>query len=452
MSSPIAAFRAWRGRRVWHRDPDRALDLLTAAQRSLDGDGLGILAWLALRERRDPARAEQLARDALARGGDTRFASAALAEVLARRGDHDGAIEVLRAASATNPDVRWYALTLADALEAAGRTDEAEALMEESLADPELHRHAIKRLSRIALARGDRKQARARFEALVALAPNYLVYASDYETLGKLQLEVGDREAARSTWHQGAKTYPRHAGLRALREQHFGETDQLAQPRIAPVSEDQVHARRIPVRTEFIDARSGLLEVIGPATAGQRRFGDTVAVAESAAAAGQGRLVPLELIRAGRLAHALSRFVGKIGPLHSAEGMEGAIMEAGRPRVVVGAIAGGLTRPLGLHGAFYRVAGEQAAMIDDVAAALPPHDHHVVFGPHRPDALGARLASELGCEVAIVDANHRTGAWVVGASPGVDREWLQRALADNPAGNEDEQTPVVIVRPTGSQP
>lgn len=447
MTSPLDAFRAWRGRRVWHRDPERALRLLGAAERSLDGDGLGIIAWLELRERRDPARAESHARMALTRGGDTRFASATLAEVLAGRGDHDGAIDVLRRARDTLPDVRWYALTLADALEAAGRTDEAEALMEESLADDELHRHAIKRLSRIALARGDAEQARRRFEALVALAPNYLVYASDYETLGKLQLEAGDREAARATWRQGSKTYPRHPGLRALREEHFGETDQLAEPRIAPVSEERVHAQRIPVRTDFIDARSGLLEVIGPATEGQRRPGDTLALAESAAAAGQGRLVPLELIRAGRLAHLLSRFVGKIGPLHSAEGMEGAIMEAGRPRVVLGAIAGGFSRPLGIAGAFYRVAGEQAAMIDDVAAALPPHDHHVVFGPRRPDELGARLASELGCEVAIVDANHRTGAWVVGGSAGVDREWLQRALADNPAGNEDEQTPVVIVRP-----
>ncbi len=49
--------------------------------------------------------------------------------------------------------------------------------------------------------------------------------------------------------------------------------------------------------------------------------------------------------------------------------------------------------------------------------------------------------------MAIVDANHQTGAWVVDASAGVDRDWLARALADNPAGNEDEQTPVVLVRP-----
>ena len=85
-------------------------------------------------------------------------------------------------------------------------------------------------------------------------------------------------------------------------------------------------------------------------------------------------------------------------------------------------------------------------MIDDVAACLPPHDHQLIFGPEQPNALSCTLATALGCDVAIVDANHRSGAWVVGASPGVDRAWLSSALADNPAGNEDEQTPVVIVR------
>jgi hypothetical protein len=91
-------------------------------------------------------------------------------------------------------------------------------------------------------------------------------------------------------------------------------------------------------------------------------------------------------------------------------------------------------------------------MIDDVAACLPPHDHHLIFGPIELDSLTRELSGTLGCEVAVVDANHRTGAWVLAGSRGVDRDWLAQALADNPAGNEDEQTPVVIVRPTARRP
>ena len=197
----------------------------------------------------------------------------------------------------------------------------------------------------------------------------------------------------------------------------------------------------------MISAKTGLMPLLDDATRGQRRPDDVIALAESAVAAGQGRLIPLELIKPGPMARLLSRFVGKIGPLHSPEGMQGAILEAGRPRVAVGAIASVPGKLLRQRGWFYRIAGPGTAMIDDVAAALPPHDHHIVFGPGRPDRQASELANELGSPVAIVDANHRTGAWVVGASPGVDRGWVEAALADNPAGNEDEQTPVVLIRP-----
>jgi tetratricopeptide (TPR) repeat protein len=447
-AGPRVRFGRWRATRIWLRDPRRALARLAGPSEELDGPQLALRAWLALTHERNPAWAEELARAALARPGDTRFAAAALAEALMRRGARDEAVEVLAAARARRPEVPWYELTLADALEETGRTAEAVPILERATGHPKLRRHALKRLSRIALESGDRARAREWFEALIALAPDYLVYASDYVTLGRLQLEAGHRDAARETWRRGARIYPRHAELRALREEHFGEAEPLAAPRVAPVAEREAGVRRIPVRTPLITNRTDLPRLLDTATARARRPGDLIALAESPTAAAQGRVLPLELVRPGMLARLLSRFVGKIGPLHSPEGMQGAVMEAGRPRIVLGAIAGGVGRPLGRRGWFYRVAGPRTAMIDDVAACLPPLDHHLIFGPLEADELARELARALGCEVAVVDANHRTGAWVLAGSEGVDREWLARALADNPAGNEDERTPVVLVRRT----
>ncbi len=446
----MSAYKRWRARNVWLRDPDRALALLRPeVDRDVaDPEALSLAAWLALTRERDVESAERYARAALAQPrADTRFASAALAELLGRRGESAEAVAVLREARRRQPEMKWWVLSLSDALEAAGQADEAWSLLEtDGLADDELRRHAVKRLSRLALAGGDRELAIHWFGELIALAPNYLVYASDYATLGQLQLDAGDREAAHETWTQAAKVYARNPEINALREKHFGESEALTTARMAPVSEQQVGAHRIPVRTPMISARTGLLPLLDEATKESRRPGDVVTLAESAAAAGQGRLTPLELISPGPIAHTLCRFVGKIGPLHSPEGMQGAILEAGRPRVILGALASVPGKLLGRRGWFYRIAGPGTAMIDDVAAALPPHDHHIVFGPGKPDQLATELSESLGTAVAVVDANHRTGAWVVGASPGVDRRWVEAALADNPAGNEDEQTPVVLIR------
>jgi tetratricopeptide (TPR) repeat protein len=447
-----SAYARWRAKRIWLRDPARAIALLDRAGEGRDGEALAVRAWLALTYERDEQAAERLARAALAAGGDTRLASAALAEMLLRRGEGDQAVAVLRTARERLPEVPWYEITIADALVEAGRREEAEQLLERIAGAEPLRRHALKRLSRLALEAGDRERARRWFGELVSLAPNYLVYASDYVTLAELQLDAGEEQAARETLREGARTYPRNAPLRRLRQERFGEREALARPALAPVSEQRVGAQRIPVRTPMITARTGLVAVIDEATAQLRRPGDVIAVGESPAAAGQARIVPLELVKPGPLARLLSRFVGEIGPLHSPEGMQGAVMEVGRARVLAGAVAAVAGKLARRRGWFYRVAGPATAMIDDVAAAMPPHDHHVVFGPRHPSGLAAELAGALGCRVAIVDANHLTGAWVVGASPGVDADWVAAALMDNPAGNEDEQTPVVILRPLAPAP
>lgn len=430
---------------IWLRQPNRALSLLDGHDHD-DAASRSLLSWLLLVYERDEKEAEKAARAALQLAGDTRFASAVLAEVLMRRGEYDDAIQVLDEARLRFPHVGWYELTLADALLEAESVEAAETVLERAVGDPRLRRHALKRLSRLALARGDDARARRFFEDLLALAPDYLVYASDYVDLGRLQLEAGEPETARATWRRGVAVYPRHEVLRALLLQHFEETGTGHVPRVARVREDILGVRRICVRTPIITWRTGLLEVVDECTRDVRQPGDVIALSESAVAAGQGRILPLELVRPGLLATALCRFVGELGPLHSPEGMQGAIMECGRLRVLLGAAAGAAGKALRRRGWFYRLAGPPVAMIDDVAACLPPLDHHLIFGPDRPNALSETLAAALGCGVAIVDANHLSGAWVVGASSDVDTRFLSRALADNPAGNEDEQTPVVIVR------
>jgi len=227
-----ATYQRWRARRVWLRSPARALRLLAgdvAAGERGEPESLSLYSWLALTIERDEAQAERTARLALRTAGDGRFASAALAAVLLNREAYDEALEVLRAARARRPSVPWYELSLADALVEAGRRDEALSLLEQAAAaGPPLRRHALKRLSRLSLESGDTEAARRWFGELLGLAPDYLVYASDYVTAGRLELEAGDREAAHEIWRRGSGIYSRNDELRKLLAEHFDDAGSAA--------------------------------------------------------------------------------------------------------------------------------------------------------------------------------------------------------------------------------
>lgn len=325
---------------IWLRKPEEAQQLLESKRADLEGDGLSLLSWLVLTNERDDRKTEQIANAAIAAGGDTRFATAALAEVYKWRGDYNRAADIVRAAREKYPTIPWYALTLADILKDGGRIDEAEALLESVVNDSQLRRHALKRLSKWAVDRGDKPRALKYQTDLIALAPDYLVYASDYTLLAHLRLEAGDPAGARDVLQRGASIYAGNMQIREMLHQHFGETAPAKPPTVAPVDERTVGARRIPIKTRMITLRSGILPVIQEATAGQLRPDDILALSESPASAGQGRMIPLEMITPEGMAKQLSKFVGKIGPLHSPAGMQGAIMEAGRAKVLLGAAAG----------------------------------------------------------------------------------------------------------------
>jgi len=101
---------------------------------------------------------------------------------------------------------------------------------------------------------------------------------------------------------------------------------------------------------------------------------------------------------------------------------------------------------VGSKGWFYRLAGDQARLIDDITGTTPPYDQTIVLGPERPAELCRELAAQLGVAVAVVDVNDLGRVKVLASSPGCDEVLLQRALRPNPAGNANERTPLVLVR------
>jgi hypothetical protein len=210
----------------------------------------------------------------------------------------------------------------------------------------------------------------------------------------------------------------------------------------------------IPVRTRLIVKGDDLAAVLREALAGLARPGDVVAIAETAVAIAQGRFIGAETIRPSRLARVLARRAGALATINQPESLQLVIDQVGAWRVFGAAVLQVAGRAVGRRGVFYELLGEAIAAIDGYTGTLPPYERAIVLGPAEPDRVSTELAQALDLHVAIVDANDLRRAKALGASPNVVREAVERALLGNPAGNGDEQTPLVILawRGAGANP
>ncbi len=203
----------------------------------------------------------------------------------------------------------------------------------------------------------------------------------------------------------------------------------------------------IPVRTRLLTHKDNIVDAIEEYAKQNIGPHDIVSVAESVVAITQGRLVRPEEMKVCFLAKILNRFVPQKGSLSSVYGMQAAMDAEGKWRVLFAMIMGVLAKLVGKNGVFYEMAGEQAALIDDVTGTMPPFDKHLVYGPKNPQNVAEEIKMRLGCYgAAVADVNDLKRAAVLGVSSGLDPKKLARILIDNPFGNASQRTPIVIIK------
>lgn len=209
--------------------------------------------------------------------------------------------------------------------------------------------------------------------------------------------------------------------------------------------------KRIAVKTHIITNKDNIDDVIEKYTAPIRKSGDIVTISESVVAMTQNRAIPTSQIKPSLLARILWRFVRKVPygiGLRNPYSMECAIRETGSVRILFAALVSAVAKLFGRRGDFYRVAGKQARMIDAPGTAgLKEYLDCVILGPKDPDEVVEKLARKIGLPFAIVDVNDVTGCWVVSVSDKNHTKLIETALDDNPAGQGDACTPIIIIRP-----
>lgn len=211
----------------------------------------------------------------------------------------------------------------------------------------------------------------------------------------------------------------------------------------------QVTVERLLVRVPLVRPGQDLHVLVRQYLLPGVRQGDTAFVSEKVVSITQGRAVGMWQVTPRPLARLISRFVHTT-PHGRGIGqpvvMEMAFREVGAPRIVFAALVGGLTRAFGHSGDFYRIAGRRVAAIDGPNRyTVKPFGYYIILAPEKPDRVAEDLSRLLGIGVAVVDCND-LGSEVLGASDGVDREFVREALRDNPMGQRDQRTPMGLLR------
>jgi F420-0:Gamma-glutamyl ligase len=210
----------------------------------------------------------------------------------------------------------------------------------------------------------------------------------------------------------------------------------------------------IPLRTPLVRPGDDFVAAIARAVHGIARAGDVIAVSETAVAIAQGELLAAEYVRPSRLAFAISRRADPMATISQPESIQLVIDTAGTWKVVYATLLQIAARLVGRRGAFYEVMGEAVAAFDGYTGTMPPYERAIVFAPRDAAGFARNVAERTGIACAVVDANDLGKAKILGSSPGVCASSVEAALLDNPHGNSDEQTPIVVLkwRGTGANP
>lgn len=203
----------------------------------------------------------------------------------------------------------------------------------------------------------------------------------------------------------------------------------------------------IPVKTRILTRRDNIIEVIHQYALNDVGPDDVITVAESVLAITQGRYKRPEEMKPCFFAKILCRFFPQKGSIPAWHSMQALIDEEGQWRVLFAMIIGFLGKLVGKPGLFYRLAGEQAKLIDDITGTMPPFDKYIVYGPKNSYKVAEDIRIAAGCYgAAIVDVNDLGKVAVLGTSIGLGTDELFEVLRSNPFGNDSQKTPIVIIK------
>lgn len=209
---------------------------------------------------------------------------------------------------------------------------------------------------------------------------------------------------------------------------------------------------RYAIQTHFVQRGESQVELVRRYVTPLYREGDVLSFGAKVMAMCVESVKTRDEVKPGFWANLLWRFAGinttGVG-MHEPYKMQLVIDMCGLPRVLLAAFLSAVTKPFGKRGVFYRVCGKGVGGIDGFyfRSSFDAYKELALINPENPDGLCNDLEKETGIPVVLMDANdiQRDQLGKSKGMPLTDDE-LQDALRDNPSGQGDELTPLILIR------
>ena len=209
---------------------------------------------------------------------------------------------------------------------------------------------------------------------------------------------------------------------------------------------------RHAIRTHFVQVGESYIDLMERYVRPVYQPGDILSVSEKVIALCQGRIVTEDQVKPTFWARFLSRFVHQTaaGPgMGLPVKMQFAINQCGLGAVLKAAVCAGLDKLRGVHGTFYDMLDPEVRGLDGFFGRdIPEYAHMGVRIPRDPDKVCDEVYEKTGIVMMIVDANdlavellgrgEQLGGWT--------EERLLGLIADNPAGQDRQLTPFILIR------
>lgn len=210
---------------------------------------------------------------------------------------------------------------------------------------------------------------------------------------------------------------------------------------------------RYAIQTHFVEVGENQADLVRKYVLPIAQEGDLLAFGAKVMAMCTKNVKTRDEVKPGFWANLLWRFAGinvtGVG-MHEPYKLQLVIDMVGLPRVLLGAAVAAVTKPFGVHGLFYKICGQGVGGIDGFyfRSSFDRYKQLALINPPNPVELCDALEKECGIPVVLMDANDIEQNQLGKCSdfPLTDDE-IQDAMRDNPCGQGDELTPLILIRP-----